>query len=88
MRKKLSKPEKVEGWHLHHIFFGNANRKLSDKWGCVIYLPPEMHNLSGKGVHFNREFDLMLKRECQQRLEAAGWTREEFVETFGRNYLD
>ena len=88
MRTRLKRPEKEQGKHLHHIYFGRANRKQSEKWGCVIYLSPEEHNMSNKGVHFNREFDLYLKSECQKRLEGAGWTRAEFIETFGRNYLD
>lgn len=88
MRVKLKRPAREPGKHLHHVYFGRANRSISEKYNCVIYLSPEEHNMSNKGVHFNRDFDLMLKREYQRKLETAGWTREEFIETFGRNYID
>lgn len=45
------------------------------------------HNLSAKGVHFNKSLDESLKRLTQERLEAQGWTREKFMSVFGRNYL-
>ena len=86
MRVKLERPERERGKHAHHVF-GGANRKHSEKWGCVIYLPPRLHNMSREGVHANAAFDRALKAEYQRRLEAAGWTREEFMETFGKNYL-
>lgn len=74
--------------HRHHIFYGTANRRLSEKHGCWCYLCGYHHNLSAKGVHFNKSLDDGLKRLTQERLEAQGWTREQFMDTFGRNYLD
>ena len=28
--------------HKHHIFYGTANRKKSEKWGCWVYLTAEI----------------------------------------------
>jgi hypothetical protein len=75
----------TEGLHKHHIF-GAANRKLSEQYGLYVYLIPEYHNMSDKGVHFNREFDLQLKREGQAKFEQEH-SREEFIRLFGKNYL-
>lgn len=84
-KKECYVTHKTTGLHLHHIY-GAANRKLSDKLGCVVWLSPEYHNMSNKGVHFNREFDLELKRECQKRFEEV-YPNLNFREIFGRNYL-
>lgn len=88
MRVPLIEPEKPVGiaTERHHIFFGNPNRKYSEKFKCVVYLTPEAHRGSD-GVHNNKIERLKLQTEYQQRLEDAGWTREEFRETFGKSYL-
>jgi hypothetical protein len=73
------------GLHKHHIF-GGANRKLSEQYGLYVYLIPKYHNMSDEGVHFNRTFDLQLKREAQAEFEKVH-SREEFIRIFGKNYL-
>ena len=73
--------------HRHEVFFG-SNRQKSIKYGLVVFLRPEMHNLSKSGVHFNRGFDLQLKIIGQKAaMQYYGWTTEEFIRIFGRNYL-
>jgi hypothetical protein len=69
----------------HHIFFGTANRKLSEKYGLKVYLCQE-HHRGNTGVHNNRELDLKLKRIAQTAFE-KNHSREEFISVFGRNYL-
>ena len=71
--------------HRHHIF-GGPNRRNSEKYGCWVYLTAEMHNMSDRGVHFNRELDLRLKRECQKRFEEIH-NHDLFMKVFGKNYL-
>jgi hypothetical protein len=73
--------------HLHHIFYGTANRKLSDKYGFVVYLCAYHHNMSDEGVHFNKEFDTRLKQAAQRKFEAEIGSREEFMKVFGENFL-
>lgn len=72
--------------HKHHIY-GGANRSISEKNGFYVYLTPHWHNMSDKGVHFNKELDLRLKMECQRKYEETH-TRAEFMALIGRNYLD
>lgn len=71
---------------ISHIFFGIANRKLSEKHGCWCWLCGTHHNLSKDGVHFNKFLDNSLKREAQARFEISH-SREEFMQIFGKNWL-
>ena len=74
--------------HEHHIF-GGPNRKISEKYGLKIWLRSDWHNMSRYGVHFNKEFADSLKRHAQEKaMERYGWSKEEFIKIFGRNYID
>ena len=57
--------------HRHHIW-GGGRRKLSEKHGCWVYLCAKHHNMSDKGVHFNKALDTELKQDCQEMWE---WLR-------------
>lgn len=78
------------GWNVeeHHIYFGVAKRKLSEEYGLKVWLCPTHHRgtigVHGKDGH---KLDLELKQLGQKAFE---WqhTRDEFIKTFGRNYLD
>lgn len=72
--------------HEHHIFYGTANRKQSEKHGFKVYLCGRHHNLSNEGVHFDRELDLRIKQDCQRLFEKTH-SREEFMHIIGKNYL-
>lgn len=76
----------VRQLHRHHIFFGTANRKVSERLGLTVYLCIEHHEGTG-GVHHNRELDLQLKRLAQQCYESSH-SREEWMQNIGKNYLD
>lgn len=72
--------------HKHHIFYGTANRKNSEKYGMTCMLCARHHNMSDEGVHFNKKMDDGLKQFAQRQFERTH-THEEFMEIFGRNYL-
>ena len=75
--------------HKHHIFYGTANRKKSDKDGCWIWLCGKHHNLSNTGIHFNKEFDLQVKKLTEKKwMEYYESNTEEFISRYGKNYLD
>lgn len=79
---------RFEGAHRHEVFFGPYRQKSIDL-GLVVFLTPEDHNMSTHGVHFNRKFDLYLKRIGQRTaMQAYGWTIDDFIRAFGRNYLE
>lgn len=74
--------------HRHEVFFGIRNRKKSIEDGLVVFLTPEMHNMSNKGVHFNKEFDLELKRQGEHIwLQFYDKTIDDFIKRYGKNYL-
>lgn len=74
--------------HRHEVFFGYANRQKSIDDGLVVFLQPEMHNMSKKGVHFNKTFNLYLKRIGEQAwCDYYGKTIEDFIERYGRSWL-
>lgn len=71
--------------HCHHVF-GGSNRKNSEKLGLKVYLCAKHHNMSNDGVHFNKNLDIQIKQEAQQRYEKTH-THEEFMQYIGKNYL-
>ena len=73
--------------HRHHIFFGTANRKLSEQYGCWCYLCARHHNMSNAGVHFNKELDKKLKAQTQKRFNEV-YPELDFRKIFGKNYIE
>ena len=72
---------------VHHVFFGTAYRKKADKFGLKVHLCQPHHRGSKVGVHFNKELDIKLKQIGQQAFEKTR-SREQFMQEFGKNYLD
>ena len=73
----------------HQNIFNGANRKLSEQDGLVVYLCHDCHNEPPLGVHYNAEMMRWLKQKGQKMaMEKYGWTKEEFVQRYGKNYLD
>ena len=70
----------------HHIFYGQKNRKWSEKYGLKIWLCSAHHNMSDAGIHFNKELDTEVKQMAQRKFEETH-TREEWMSVFGKNYL-
>lgn len=73
----------------HEIFFG-ANRQKSIKYGLVVFIMPEDHNMSEYGVHGMKghSFDRYLKELGQKTaMDYYGWSEEDFIKIFGRSYL-
>lgn len=70
----------------HHIYFGTANRKISEKHGFKVWLCNRHHTSGEDSVHRSRVMDLVLKKVCQYVYE-RDHTREEFMKLIGRNYL-
>ncbi len=73
----------VRNIHIHHIF-GAANKTNSEKYGFLVPLRDDWHNMSDYGVHFNKELDLKLKTACEEYWLQNYGTREEFIAVFGR----
>lgn len=76
----------TQNLHLHHIFFGTANRKISDKNGFVVFLCYDHHE-GNQGVHHNIDLDLKLKVECERWYLKRGHTISDFISLIGKNYI-
>ena len=77
------------GLHRHEVFFGTANRKKSIEDGMTVMLCGKHHNLSTEGVHFNKRLDDHLKKLGQIIWEEYYHkSTEDFIERYGRNYVD
>lgn len=71
----------------HHVFDGIANRKLSEKHGLKVYLCVGHHRIAPGAVHNSRETSDLLKAAAQRKFEETH-TRKEFMDIFGRNWLE
>ena len=72
---------------LHHVYYGTANRKLSDIDGCVVWLCM-YHHTGTAGAHLNYNVSLRLKQEMQKAWqEYYNKTTEDFIKRYGKNYL-
>lgn len=73
----------------HHIF-GAANRKKSEKYGLVVYLcHNDCHIFGAEAAHQNADTAQRLREYGQRKaMEEQGWTKEDFIREFGRNYIE
>lgn len=66
---------------LHHIFQG-AYKKASERHNFMVHLCRDCHNK----VHMDKAPRILLRQMCQTEYEKV-FSREDFIEEFGRNYL-
>ena len=75
-------------WLEYHHIFGAARKKLSEKYGLMVYLCHYCHNEPPDGVHHNKESRLYLQRTAQQKaMQYHDLSVEDFIGIFGKNYL-
>lgn len=74
------------GLHKHHVFFGSANRRMSEEDGLYIYLCMRHHEIGPDAVHKDKGSRVMTQIYAQEVYEKTH-TREEFVERYGRSYI-
>lgn len=70
----------------HHCINGTANRRLSTRYGLMIYLCPEHHTQGRDAVHNNAALMLAVKQDAQRAFESE-FPDLDFIEIFGKNYL-
>ena len=76
----------------HEIFHADKKgkqREKSKQWGLWVSLcHARCHQYGKYAVHRNKETDLLLKREAQQRAQDYyGISTDDFIREFGRSYL-
>lgn len=76
----------VPAVHEHHIIYGNANRKLSEKFGLKCYVCMSCHNaIHGKDHVHDKDLHQIAERAW---LEHYNKTIDDWIKTFGKNFLD
>ena len=78
-----------ERWlECHHVYGGNPNRKLSERYGLKVWLCHWHHNEPPTGVHFNAELRQRLQAKVQKKaMKYYGWDTDQFRSIFGKNYI-
>lgn len=78
-----------KGLEEHHIFNGAGLRKKCEKYGLTVWLCGwEHHNGGENSVHMNQDVDRRIKQYGQRKaMEENGWTVQDFIFEFGKNYL-
>lgn len=73
----------------HHIFPGK-NRELSEKYNLTVYLcHADCHIFGPNAVHRNPYTRRMLQAWGQDNaMREHGWTTEQFIKKFGKNYME
>lgn len=71
---------------IHHVF-NASNRSLSEKYGFLVPLRSDWHNMTPYSIHMDQRFDESLKRKAQKYYEEHYGSREDFREEFGKSYL-
>lgn len=79
---------RFNGSHRHECFFGIRNRQKSIEDGLIVFLEPKYHNMSDKGVHYNKTFRDYMQKEAQKTwMRYYNKTEEDFRKRYGKNYL-
>lgn len=73
-----------------HEIFGGPYREKSKRLGLwVLLCHNDCHIFGPLSAHNNASTALRLKQEAQRRaMEAYGWSIEDFIREFGKNYLE
>ena len=71
-----------------HEVFGGAYREKSKRLGLWVMLCHHRCHQGPNGVHSNVTTALALKKIAQSAaMQQFGWTVEDFISEFGKNYL-
>lgn len=78
--------DRKENLQEHHVIFGRANRKLSEKYGLKVYLCLWHHTEGPEAVHHNARLRQQLEEDAQ-RAFLRTHTMTEWMAVFGRNFI-
>lgn len=74
----------------HHVYGGRGIRPLAEKYGLKVRLHHfSCHEFGKDSVHQNAAVRKKLQAHVQKiAMEHYGWTEEDFIKIFGRNYIE
>ena len=70
----------------HEVFYGNPYARFSQDYNMTIKLCYDHHQHHKTGIHFDRAFDLKIKRKYQTVFEKEHG-HEKFIEIFDKDYI-
>lgn len=72
----------------HHVF-GGALRSKSEQYGLTVYIHNNKCHIYGENaVHRNAKVNRQLQAFVQKKaMKHYGWTTEQFIEKFRKNYI-
>jgi len=73
------------GLEEHHVFAGQANRRISERLGLKVYLCHE-HHTGDQGAQYDAKLNRLLKQDAQVAFEKTH-SRHKWMELIGKNYL-
>lgn len=78
--------DRQENLQEHHVIFGRANRKLSEKYGLKVYLCLWHHTEGPEAVHHNARLRQQLEEDAQRAFMKTH-SLDEWMSVFGRNFI-
>lgn len=73
----------------HHLIGGTANRRLSEKYGLIVYLCAGCHRTGDHAAHRDPETAKLLHQYAEKMwLWQEHATVDDFIRVFGKNYLE
>ena len=76
---------RLTGLEKHHVFAGNANRLISEKYGLWVFLCHE-HHTGQEGAQYDKEKNRLLKQDAQRAFEKLH-PRSMWMDLIRKNYL-
>ena len=79
----------------HHVY-GNANRKISEKLGAVVYLCPTHHRSQPEGIHggnielankYKRKHQMIFELDLMREGISQEDARMKFICLIGKSFL-
>lgn len=74
--------------HRHHCLHGSANRRLAEEDGLFINVCVNCHELDIDAIHNCHDTDIYVMQQAQLAYERKLGTREDFINRYGKNFLD
>ena len=75
----------TQNLEVHHVMSGTANRKLSERYGLVVFLCRD-HHTGRIGVHQDIFLKNRLERDAQRAFEME-YGHARWMQVFRENYL-
>lgn len=74
--------------HVHHVFGTENGKKFSERYGFLLPLRADWHDMADYGIHFDRALNVKYKLLCQEYYLEHYGTKEDFIREVGKWWID